>query len=65
MRLQSRLEEQQAHGEQVIFLIPMAVSYCKRHSVQEEKAKQDINSKSYRSLKNQGHDAQKALMLVA
>jgi hypothetical protein len=31
------------------------VSYCKR----QEKSKLDINSKSYRSLKNRGHDAQK------
>jgi hypothetical protein len=35
------------------------VSYCKRHLAQEEKAKQDTNSKSYKSLKNWGHDAQK------
>lgn len=28
------------------------VSYCKRHLAQEEKAKQDTNSKSYKSLKN-------------
>ena len=27
------------------------VSYCKRHLAQEEKAKQDTNSKSYKSLK--------------
>ncbi|KAK3945158.1 hypothetical protein QBC46DRAFT_337009 [Diplogelasinospora grovesii] len=32
------------------------VSYCKRHLAQEEKAKQDTNSKSYKSLKNWGHD---------
>jgi Protein of unknown function (DUF3140) len=36
------------------------VSYCKRHLAQEEKAKQDTNSKSYKSLKNWGHDALKA-----
>jgi len=36
------------------------VAYCKRHLAQEEKAKQDTNSKSYKSLKNWGHDAQKA-----
>ncbi|KAI9744394.1 MAG: hypothetical protein M1818_001923 [Claussenomyces sp. TS43310] len=36
------------------------VSYCKRHLAQEDKAKQDTNSKSYRSLKNWGHDAQKS-----
>ncbi|ERF70153.1 hypothetical protein EPUS_00340 [Endocarpon pusillum Z07020] len=34
-------------------------AYCKRHLAQEEKAKQDTNSKSYKSLKNWGHDAQK------
>lgn len=35
------------------------VSYCKRHLAQEEKAKRDSGSKSYKSLKNWGHDAQK------
>jgi hypothetical protein len=35
------------------------VAYCKRHLAQEEKAKQDTESKSYKSLKNWGHDAQK------
>jgi len=35
-------------------------AYCKRHLAQEEKAKQDTNSKSYKSLKNWGHDALKA-----
>ncbi|KAI4235060.1 MAG: hypothetical protein LQ349_003408 [Xanthoria aureola] len=32
------------------------VSYCKRHLAQEEKAKQNTDSKSYKSLKNGGHD---------
>ncbi|KAL8740874.1 MAG: hypothetical protein Q9190_006467 [Brigantiaea leucoxantha] len=32
------------------------VSYCKRHLAQEEKAKQNTESKSYKSLKNWGHD---------
>ncbi|KAL4895367.1 hypothetical protein BDV59DRAFT_173784 [Aspergillus ambiguus] len=32
------------------------VSYCKRHLAQEEKAKQDTESRSYKSLKNWGHD---------
>lgn len=32
-----------------------AVSYNKRHLAQEGKAKQDTNSKSYKSLKNWGH----------
>ncbi|KAG9245087.1 hypothetical protein BJ878DRAFT_503179 [Calycina marina] len=36
------------------------VAYCKRHLAQEGKAKQDTDSKSYKSLKNWGHDAQKA-----
>ncbi|KAK9417597.1 putative Meiosis protein SPO22/ZIP4 like-domain-containing protein [Seiridium unicorne] len=36
------------------------VAYCKRHLAQESKAKQDPNSKSARSLKNWGHDPQKA-----
>jgi hypothetical protein len=36
------------------------VSYCKRLLTQEEKAKQDRNIKNYKSLKNWGHNAQKA-----
>jgi hypothetical protein len=35
------------------------VSYCKRHLAQEEHAKRDTGSRSYRSLKNWGHDALK------
>ncbi|KAJ5247640.1 hypothetical protein N7468_002623 [Penicillium chermesinum] len=35
------------------------VSYCKRHLAQEGAAKQNTDSKSYRSLKNWGHDALK------
>ena len=35
-------------------------AYCKRHLSQEEKAKKDPDSKSARSLKNWGHDPQKA-----
>ena len=34
--------------------------YNKRHLAQEGKAKQDTDSKSYKSLKNWGHDALKA-----
>lgn len=37
------------------------VAYNKRHLAQEGKAKQDTKSKSYKSLKNWGHDAQKTL----
>ncbi|PYI11712.1 hypothetical protein BO78DRAFT_393075 [Aspergillus sclerotiicarbonarius CBS 121057] len=33
------------------------VAYCKRHLAQEETAKQDPDSRSYKSLKNWGHDA--------
>ncbi|KAL9028223.1 MAG: hypothetical protein Q9196_003381 [Gyalolechia fulgens] len=32
------------------------VSYCKRHLAQEGNAKQNTDSKSYKSLKNWGHD---------
>ncbi|KAI9835688.1 MAG: hypothetical protein M1819_001865 [Sarea resinae] len=32
------------------------VSYCKRHLAQEQSAKQNTESKSYKSLKNWGHD---------
>ncbi|KAI9889017.1 MAG: hypothetical protein M1814_006075 [Vezdaea aestivalis] len=35
------------------------VAYNKRHLAQEETAKKDTDSKSYKSLKNWGHDAQK------
>lgn len=35
------------------------VSYCKRHLAQEETAKKNTDSKSYKSLKNWGHDALK------
>ncbi|KAI0484296.1 hypothetical protein GGR56DRAFT_18806 [Xylariaceae sp. FL0804] len=36
------------------------VAYCKRHLAQEDKAKRDPDSRSARSLKNWGHDPQKA-----
>ncbi|QKX59714.1 uncharacterized protein TRUGW13939_06854 [Talaromyces rugulosus] len=32
------------------------VAYCKRHLAQEGVAKQNTNSKSYKSMKNWGHD---------
>ncbi|KAK0739590.1 hypothetical protein B0T21DRAFT_346888 [Apiosordaria backusii] len=35
------------------------VGYCKRHLAQEEGVKRDTGSRSYRSLKNWGHDALK------
>ncbi|MCJ1352828.1 MAG: hypothetical protein MMC33_002812 [Icmadophila ericetorum] len=36
------------------------VAYCKRHLAQEETAKKNPESKSAKSLKNWGHDPQKA-----
>ena len=36
------------------------VAYCKRHLAQEGKAKQDPDSKSAKSLRNWGHNPQKA-----
>ncbi|KAI9701678.1 MAG: hypothetical protein M1820_006449 [Bogoriella megaspora] len=36
------------------------VAYCKRHLAQEQSAKQNPESKSFKSLKNWGHDALKA-----
>ena len=47
-------------GRKIVDHMRKVVAYCKRHLAQEEKAKQDTNSKSYKSLKNWGHDAQKA-----
>ncbi|KAJ5156355.1 hypothetical protein N7492_009158 [Penicillium capsulatum] len=35
------------------------VAYCKRHLAQEGRTKRDTSSKSYRALKNWGHDALK------
>ncbi|KAK4984381.1 hypothetical protein LTR50_006636 [Elasticomyces elasticus] len=45
-------------GEQIGHMRKV-VSYCKRHLAQEETAKKNTDSKSYKSLKNWGHDAQK------
>ncbi|KAJ9646614.1 hypothetical protein H2199_002663 [Coniosporium tulheliwenetii] len=49
-----------SYDEEDIAHMRKVVAYCKRHLAQEEKAKRDTNSKSYKSLKNWGHDAQKA-----
>lgn len=42
-------------------LAPMrrVVAYCSRYVAQEQRAMGDPNSKSYRSLKNWGHDSLK------
>ncbi|OCT48874.1 putative dna-binding protein [Cladophialophora carrionii] len=48
------------YDEEDIAHMRKVAAYNKRHLAQEEKAKQDTNSNSYKSLKNWGHDAQKA-----
>ncbi|KAJ5123586.1 hypothetical protein N7448_009683 [Penicillium atrosanguineum] len=45
-----------SYRDQDIDHMRRVVAYCKRHLAQEEKAKQDTESKSYKSLKNWGHD---------
>ena len=47
------------YDEEDIAHMRKVVSYNKRHLAQEEKAKQDPESKSAKSLKNWGHDPQK------
>ena len=47
------------YGEDDLAHMRKVVSYCKRHLAQEEKAKQNTDSKSYKSLKNWGHDSLK------
>lgn len=49
-------KDPEGYSDQDIDHMRRVVSYCKRHLAQEEKAKQDPNSKSHRSLKNWGHD---------
>lgn len=41
-----------SYDEEDIAHMRKVVAYCKRHLAQEEKAKRDTNSKSYKSLKN-------------
>ncbi|KAL0254339.1 hypothetical protein SLS55_009814 [Diplodia seriata] len=53
-------KDPEEYDEEDIDHMRRVVAYCKRHLAQEEKAKQDTDSKSYKSLKNWGHDAQKA-----
>ena len=50
---------QAKYDEEDIAHMRKVVSYCKRHLAQEGEAKKDTGSKSYRSLKNWGHDALK------
>lgn len=52
-------KEPEKYTEDNIQHMRKVVSYCKRHLAQEGRAKQDTDSKSYKSLKNWGHDALK------
>ncbi|KAJ5337556.1 hypothetical protein N7541_009545 [Penicillium brevicompactum] len=52
-------ENHSGYSDQDIEHMRRVVSYCKRHLAQEGQAKQDTSSKSYRSLKNWGHDSLK------
>ncbi|KAI0182028.1 hypothetical protein GGR52DRAFT_568233 [Hypoxylon sp. FL1284] len=52
-------KEPEKYDEDDIDHMRRVVAYCKRHLAQEDKAKQDPDSKSARSLKNWGHDPNK------
>ncbi|RPA96171.1 hypothetical protein L873DRAFT_1836873 [Choiromyces venosus 120613-1] len=52
-------KDPEKYGEVDIEHMRKDVSYCKRHLAQEEKAKRNTESKSYKSLKNWGYDAAK------
>jgi len=52
-------KDPESYDEDDIDHMRRVVAYCKRHLAQEEKAKQNTDSKSYKSLKNWGHDALK------
>ncbi|RKU43431.1 hypothetical protein DL546_005744 [Coniochaeta pulveracea] len=53
-------KDPEKYDEDDISHMRKVVSYCKRHLAQEEKAKMNTDSKSYKSLKNWGHDPLKA-----
>ena len=53
-------KDAEKYDEDDIAHMRRVVAYCKRHLAQEEKAKQDPDSKSARSLKNWGHDPLKS-----
>ncbi|KAK4980818.1 hypothetical protein LTR66_010344 [Elasticomyces elasticus] len=52
-------KDPQKYSAEQIGHMRKVVSYCKRHLAQEETAKRNTDSKSYKSLKNWGHDALK------
>ncbi|PWY88297.1 hypothetical protein BO70DRAFT_309912 [Aspergillus heteromorphus CBS 117.55] len=49
-------KEPSEYSDEDIDHMRRVVAYCKRHLAQEGKAKQDTDSRSYKSLKNWGHD---------
>ncbi|KAK3054471.1 hypothetical protein LTR09_004740 [Extremus antarcticus] len=53
-------KDESQYDEDDIQHMRKVVAYCKRHLAQEEKAKQNPDSKSAKSLKNWGHDPQKS-----
>lgn len=52
-------KEASKYTEEDVKHMRRVAAYNKRHLAQEETAKKDTNSRSYKSLKNWGHDAQK------
>lgn len=53
-------KDPEGYDEDDISHMRKVVSYCKRHLAQEETAKKNTDSKTYKSLKNWGHDVLKA-----
>lgn len=53
-------KDPEVYDEEDIAHMRKVVAYNKRHLAQEETAKKNTDSKSFKSLKNWGHDAQKA-----
>jgi hypothetical protein len=49
-------KDPEKYDEEDIEHMRKVVAYCKRHLAQEEHAKKNTDSKSYKSLKNWGHD---------
>jgi len=49
-------KDPEEYDEEDIEHMRKVVAYCKRHLAQEETAKKNTDSKSYKSLKNWGHD---------
>lgn len=56
---QNPTHDPSGYSDQDLEHMRRVVSYCKRHLAQEGGAKMDTGSRSYRSLKNWGHNALK------